>query len=308
VTPVLVLRALGLGDALTAVPALRGLRRLYTDRPLLLAGPEPVSRWFAGLGLVDDVVTTTDLSGRPPGLGLGPHVGVNLQGSGPQSHRLLQAAAPRKLIAFDSDAADHRAGCPWSVDEHEVDRWCRLVSSAGGPCDPSDLRLPVTATRDGTVMVHPGAASVARRWPVERWADVIAELRADGHRVVLTGTEAELCRALSAASGAEDLSGRLTIHQLAERLAAAALVICGDTGLAHLATALGVRSVTLFGPVPPARWGPVIDLDRHTVLYHGCRLGDPHADRPDQALLRISVNEVLTAARAQLHGTRRPST
>jgi ADP-heptose:LPS heptosyltransferase len=158
------------------------------------------------------------------------------------------------------------------------------------------------------VVVHPGAASVARRWPVERWADVIAELRADGHRVVLTGTEAGLCRALSAASGAEDLSGRLTIHQLAERLAAAALVICSDTGLAHLATALGVRSVTLFGPVPPARWGPVIDLDRHTVLYHGSRLGDPHADRPDPALVRISVSEVLTAARAQLHGTRRPST
>jgi ADP-heptose:LPS heptosyltransferase len=168
--------------------------------------------------------------------------------------------------------------------------------------------LAIDAACDGAIVVHPGAASGARRWPVQRWAEVIAELRADRHRVVLTGTETELCRALSAASGAENLSGRLSVPELAERVASAALVVCGDTGIAHLATALGVRSVVLFGPVPPARWGPRIDLDRHTVLYHGRRPGDPHAHRPDPALLRIGVTEVLAAARAQLHGTRRPST
>ena len=307
-TPVLILRALGLGDGLTGVPALRGLRRLFADRPLLLAGPEPVSSWFAGLGLVDGVVSTTSLSGRPPGLGLGPHLAVNLHGCGPQSHRLLQAAAPRELIAFDCPAVGHYAGCRWSDDEHEVDRWCQLVCTAGGSCDVSDLRLAIQAACDGAIVVHPGAASGARRWPVKRWTEVIAELRAERHRVVLTGTETELCHALSVASGAEDLSGRLSIPELAERVASAALVVCGDTGIAHLAAALGVRSVTLFGPVPPARWGPRVDLDRHTVLYHGSRLGDPHADRPDPALLRIGVTEVLTAARAQLHGTRQPST
>jgi ADP-heptose:LPS heptosyltransferase len=308
VTAVLVLRALGLGDALTAVPALRGLRRLYADRPLVLAGPESVGNWFVSLGVIDRVAPTSGLAGPAPGLGFGPHVAVNLHGRGPQSHRLLQAAAPSELIAFDSPAAGHRGGCRWSPDEHEVARWCRLVSWAGGSCDVTELRLPITAASDGAIVVHPGAASPARRWPVERWTEVIAELRADGHHVVLTGTEADLCRRLSTLSGAEDLSGRLAIHQLAERVASAALVLCGDTGVAHLATALGVRSVTLLGPVPPASWGPAIDLDRHTVLYHGTRPGDPHADRPDPALLQISVSEVLTAARAQLHGTRQPST
>jgi hypothetical protein len=308
VTALLALRALGLGDALTGVPALRGLRRRYADHLLLLAGPEPVSNWLASLGVVDGVVSTTDLSGRPPGRRLGSHVAVNLHGRGPQSHQLLQAAAPRELIAFDSAAAGHLAGCRWFVDEHEVGRWCRLVASVGASCDAADLRLPITAASDRAVVIHPGAASMARRWPVTRWAHVAADLRLDGYHVVLTGTEAELCQALSVASGAEDLSGRLGIHQLAERVASAALVLCGDTGIAHLATALGVRSVTLFGPVPPTWWGPAIDLDLHTVLYHGSRVGDPHADRPDEGLLRISVTEVLTAARAQLAGTRPPST
>jgi len=185
-----------------------------------------------------------------------------------------------------------------------VDRWCRLVAFAGGACGPEDLRLPIGGDGDGAVVVHPGAASRARQWPVERWAEVVAELRADGHRVVLTGSETDLCAAIAAD---EDLSGRLSLDELAARIASAALVSSGDTGVAHLATAVGVRSVTLFGPVPPAWWGPCIDLDLHTVLYHGSRLGDPHADQPDEALLRISVSEVLTAAGGQLHGTRQQS-
>jgi len=307
VSAVLVLRALGLGDALTAVPALRGLRRRYGDRRLVLAGPAAVSTWFAKLGLVDEVLPTSGLSGRPPGFGLGPHVAVDLHGRGPQSHRLLLAAQPKELVAFDCPEVDHHTGCTWRADEHEVDRWCRLMNHHGVPCAVGDLRLPISGWGQGPVIVHPGAASQSRRWPVGRWAQVIAELRAEGHHVVLTGTEIGLCHSLSRATGAEDLGGLLSIEELADCVASAALLLSGDTGVAHLATALGTRSVTLFGPVPPSQWGPAIDHDRHTVLYHGSTLGDPHADQVDPALLRISVSEVLSAARAQLRGTTRSS-
>ncbi|MFI5707108.1 glycosyltransferase family 9 protein [Kribbella sp. NPDC051620] len=306
--PFLVLRALGLGDALTGVPALRGLRRLDGDRPLLIAGPRPVSDWLCRLGVVDEVVPTEDLYGPPPGSRLGRHTAVNLHGCGPQSHRLLQAGGPADLIAFDCAAAGYRSACRWERDEHEVDRWCRLVAHAGGPCSADDLRLEIPGVADGTIVVHPGAASVARQWPLGRWAQVINEMTAEGP-VVLTGSEAELCGQLAARTGAEDLSGRLSLDDLAARLASASLLLSGDTGVAHLATALGIRSVTLFGPTPPAWWGPAIDPDLHTVLYRGSRLGDPHADRPDEALLRITVPEVVTAARQQLRsGTSRPST
>ena len=56
--PVLVLRALGLGDALAAVPALRGLRRLLPGRPLLLAAPGPPAALLRDCGVVDAVVPT----------------------------------------------------------------------------------------------------------------------------------------------------------------------------------------------------------------------------------------------------------
>jgi ADP-heptose:LPS heptosyltransferase len=292
---VLALRALGLGDALTAVPALRGLKRLYPDRPLVLAGSEPVSSWLRRLGVVDDVIPTHGLTGRPPGEGLGPHCAVDLHGRGPQSHRLLLAGAPDELIAFD--CPEQRSTTVWRADEHEVERWCRLVREAGGSCSPDDLRLDVPATPSGAVLVHPGAASVARQWPPERWIAVVTALQEAGRRVRLTGgpSEREMCGLISKRSGCEDVSGLYGLDSLAEAVAGAALLISGDTGVAHLATAVGTPSVTLFGPTPPAQWGPAIDQDLHAIVYRGTGPGDPHANRPDPALLSITVDDVLAA-------------
>jgi ADP-heptose:LPS heptosyltransferase len=97
-------------------------------------------------------------------------------------------------------------------------------------------------------------------------------------------------------------AGELRLPALAGLVAGAALLVCGDTGVAHLGTALGTPSVLLFGPVPPSRWGPLADPDLHAVLWHGTALGegDPHAGRCDPALLRITVDEVLAAARHRL--------
>jgi len=65
---------------------------------------------------------------------------------------------------------------------------------------------------------------------------------------------------------------------------------------------LATRSVLLFGPTPPARWGPAIDEDLHTVLWHGDlgHPGYPHGNDLDPALALITVDEVLAAAQSQL--------
>ena len=85
-------------------------------------------------------------------------------------------------------------------------------------------------------------------------------------------------------------------------VAHAELVVCGDTGIAHLATGYGTPSVLLFGPTPPAWWGPLVDQDRHRVLWHGERFGDPYRRParsgwryPHPALGAIPVDEVLAA-------------
>jgi ADP-heptose:LPS heptosyltransferase len=213
-------------------------------------------------------------------------------------------------VAFECAEAGFHDGPAWEDGEHEVDRWCRLVRSAGCRCGREDLAIELrdSETAAGVAsspvipspaVVHPGAASAARRWPADRWAGVVSGLSARGLPVVVTGTAAEgaLC-AEAAAAGALDLSGRLSLEELAQTVATASVVLCGDTGVSHLATALRRPSVLLFGPTSPASWGPGIDPGLHRVLWHDevPTEGDPHATVTDSRLQAITVAEVLQAA------------
>jgi Glycosyltransferase family 9 (heptosyltransferase)/Glycosyl transferase family 2 len=102
------------------------------------------------------------------------------------------------------------------------------------------------------------------------------------------------------------LAGSADLLALARAVAAAGRVVCGDTGVAHLATALGTPSVVLFGPVPPTEWGPPPDRPWHRALWAGTR-GDPHGLQPDRGLLEISVGQVVDelAALPERRGSRR---
>jgi uncharacterized protein YjbJ (UPF0337 family) len=95
---------------------------------------------------------------------------------------------------------------------------------------------------------------------------------------------------------ADVLAGRTDLLELAAVVAGAGLVLCGDTGVAHLATAFGTPSVLLFGPTPPSEWGPPPERASHVVLHRGDR-GDPHADTPDPGLLAITVEDVVAVTR-----------
>ena len=137
-------------------------------------------------------------------------------------------------------------------------RWCRLLGSSGHPRRPGRLDLaappaapPAPRGRDG---VHPGAASAARRWPAERWAAVARAERAPG-RVVVTGgprrARARRDRRRATPGRASRARRRPTCARSPRSSRARARVLCGDTGVAHLATALGTPSVVLFGPTRP---------------------------------------------------------
>lgn len=301
----MVLRALGLGDFLTAVPALRALAAAFPDHRRVLAAPAAIEPLARLSGTVDQVVDTAPLAPLDPSLHAAD-VAVNLHGRGPQSHRVLIAAAPARLMAFACPGVPESAdGPPWSAAEHEVRRWCRLLEASGVPADPAALDLlpppvPPAPGVEGATVIHPGAASGARRWPVERWAEVARHEADAGRTVVLTGSAAERALATEVAEragldpGAAVLAGRTDLVGLAAVVAGAGLVLCGDTGVAHLATALGTPSVVLFGPVPPSQWGPPAERPRHVALWAG-QAGDPHGSEPDPGLLRITVDDVLAA-------------
>jgi ADP-heptose:LPS heptosyltransferase len=299
----LALRALGLGDLLTALPALRTLAGAFPDHHRVLATTAAVSPLARHAGVADEILVTQPL-GAVGWIGPPPDVAVNLHGRGPQSHRTLLALAARRLVAF-ANATVAVDGPQWREEEHEVHRWCRLLDECGMPADPSRLDIdppedvePPAPAR-GATLLHPGAASPSRRWPAERWAEVARAEAGAGRSVVITGGpgEVDLASDVAARAGLPPfavLAGATNVLELAATVAAAGRVVCGDTGVAHLATALGRPSVVLFGPVPPHLWGPPPDRPQHIALWAG-RTGDPHGRTVDPGLLEITVDDVLGA-------------
>ena len=148
--------------------------------------------------------------------------------------------------------------------------------------------------------MHPGAAFGAKRWPVDRFAAVAAALDGPDSPVLITGSAAErdLAEEVARTAGLPAdrvLAGRTDIGALCDLVAGAGLVVSGDTGIAHLASAYGTPSVVLFGPVDPAQWGP--PAGPHVALARPARRrGARFADEPDPALLAIGVEEVVEAA------------
>jgi ADP-heptose:LPS heptosyltransferase len=295
-----ILRALKLGDLVIATPALRALTHAFPRHRVVLCTPrvlEPIVSLIGGVGEIVDTEALAPIGHAPTR----PEVAVNLHGRGPQSSRILQALQPNRLITF---AAAGRDGPQWRTGEHERVRWCRLLNESGIDADPEDLGLerarvrPVPEPLRGATVIHPGASSMAREWPPERYAAVARCETERGHRVVLTGTASErpLAHAVIERAGlphSANHAGATGLPELAAIVAHAGAVCSGDTGVAHLATAFGTPSVVLFGPVSPAEWGPP-PRDRHRALWKGIP-GDPHGDRPARGLLAISVDEVARA-------------
>ncbi|MFD2766062.1 glycosyltransferase family 9 protein [Micromonospora eburnea] len=302
---ILVLRALGVGDLATAAPALRGLRAGFPGRELVLAAPAWLAPLVDLVGAVDRVLPTDGLADRATWSVPPPEVAVNLHGRGPRSHRMLAATRPGRLLAFAHPDAGPPDGPAWDDDEHEVRRWCRLLHWYGLPADPGDLALRRPSAPGfpaGATVLHPGSKIPAKRWPAERFAALARSLAAQGHRVVLTGSadERDLARRVARAAGLPPdavLAGRTDLAALAALVADARLVVSGDTGVAHLATGYGVASVVLFGPVPPAHWGPPADRPRHRVLgaAHRVPLDRDRAGGAHPGLAAIPVDEVLAA-------------
>ncbi|MEO7338762.1 MAG: glycosyltransferase family 9 protein, partial [Caldimonas sp.] len=147
---------------------------------------------------------------------------------------------------------------------HLLDPWVTPPTAALVPPRADALPEAVgAALRSPYVVVHVPSLVRYKQWPLEHYATLARALAGDGVQVVLSGGSSDADRRACAevverasGSGLLDLSGRLTLNQLATLLAGASAYVGPDTSITHLATACDVPVVALYGPISPRLWGP----------------------------------------------------
>lgn len=249
---------------------------------------------------------------------------VNFQRSNPKTWLLATAAFPARVLVYhkarrrtvhavenhleavaplgiDPRGADHRLEL-FLGDEEE--RWADSLTAGEGL-----VGRPLVA-------LNLGASHPVNRWPVGYFAALAERLHTElGCGVLLVGgpQDRELADAVKTniATPLVDLVGRTTLLQLGAVLSRCAVVVSGDTGPMHLATAVGTRVIALFGASDPSRTGPV--GEGHRVLQAAgvecvpCRKRTCKHAIPLECMERISVQDVFSAVSDVLGAGEAPS-
>jgi heptosyltransferase I len=151
------------------------------------------------------------------------------------------------------------------------------------------------------VILNPGAGWGAKRWPAERYGQVASQLATLGLRTILNygPGEQQLAEVAQSASGGAAEAMNSSITELIALTRRARLFIGGDTGPLHLAAALGIPVVAIFGPTDPARNGP---YGTRSIVLRNPASATTHArnPQPDAGLVEIGADGVVAAARRLL--------
>ena len=270
-TGILVIHPGALGDVLQTVPALRGLRAVAPAAPIIFVGQPRIGRLLVELGAAQQARAFDGFGlealfvDAPAPAALAEAVSrvkyvVSWFGSRDETYRRrLHALVPRALVAAP-------------VPDDDTPVWRHLLGTLAGwdlaiPERVEPLRAPPLPADEGPaaaprpqLVVHPGSGGDWKRWPAERFAEVIHALR---HRrafevLVHQGpADAEAAsRLLALLEGNADALLEPELPRLAAVLGGARAYLGGDSGVSHLAATVGAPSVVLFPPATRRRWAP----------------------------------------------------
>ena len=278
---ILIAHYLLLGDTILLAPLLKKLAMLYPRAERVVLARPAVAPLFARrpYGAIAMPFNRRDAASRRRVIDSGPYDLAIV----PDDNRyawLARAAGARRVIGFANDkpawknlmldcavSYPDRAGA-WADIAARCLAGDGIESESGASAErfqadewPAPDAAPFDRPTQPYVVLHVGASTPLKQWPAERWRALADRLIAEGFHIVWSGGSGEhavldaigsrfLPHASRAAMHAEetDLVGRVDLPQLWQLLARARLLVCPDTGIAHLARIVGVPTVALFGP------------------------------------------------------------
>ena len=332
---VLIIKPSALGDVVTALPVLRGLRRTFPNIHTTWLVNDTCAPLIAQDSQLDEVVL---FHRRRLGLAW-----RSLSAFGALWRLLrelragkydwvidLQGLLRSGLLSFLSRAplragfADAREGAWFFYDRwidvtatHTVDRNIALAHELGLDARPEDMTLEVppegqTFADDlqrqadlpakGYLVCVPPTRWQTKQYPVRHWRRVIRDLSAD-RPIVILGTHADVDTCNQIAEGLDgrviNLAGQTDIPQMVGVISASAGVICCDSAAKFIAPAVGVDVVTLIGPTQIERTGPY-RLGRAIVANVPCQGCLRRSCHPAVCMELIDPADVVAAARDML--------
>ena len=321
----LVVRLSSLGDMVHAFPAVNGLRQSFPNSEIVwLTHPKWKALVRAG-GVANDVwtVDTREWSSLRSILArIRRHpfqTAIDYQGLWKSAALPFLAGVPRR-IGFSSQTI-REAGVPMLYTDrvrvnaaaHVSDQNGELTARAGAKQPVGRVVLQIPAEEEASVkdslhkagireyiVLSPGGGWRSKCWPAERYGQLALRIQEEFQMrcVINAGPgEEDLVKSVLAAAGTSrpfPYSGSL--GQLMALLKNARAVVAGDTGPLHLADALGTPVVAIFGPTDPARNGPY-QKSGVVLRWEGAATTYKRGSEPDESLLHISVEEVVSALR-----------
>jgi len=290
---VLVLRFSAVGDVVLTAPAIHALRAAWPDARIVYAVKQRLAHLVEHNPHVDQVIGLRDgegpLSYARRLRAVRPSVVLDLHGK--IRSRILRALLPGipKVVWHKRDFRDtlpvKLALRPYRASMLFAHRYHAAVEQVVGHelpkgklqyfLGPHDLEVADAALRSAGIDparpllgLSPGANWATKRWPVERFAGLARRALGRGIQVAVQGSasEADLGRAIAQlAPGAVDLCGKLDLRGLGGFIARCAAFAANDSGPMHMARALGVPTLALFGSTDPA----MFDFRGHEVLFAG---------------------------------------
>lgn len=309
-----------LGDAVMALPAMRNLKTMLGGEPLTVAAPGKLAALWQACPFVDRVIALE----RPKNLAATVRqLRAGKFGSAVLLPNSLRAAAEAKLAGIPQRIGYARSGRRLlltkalpvpprnAVRLHQRFYYLDLITACGGPEDPSLPALrkddaPTAAKTSMTVALCPGAEyGPAKRWPAENFL-IVARHFTERHKakIVLLGAagDAPIAEEITKQlPGAENRVGKTSLEEFISALASSRLVICNDSGAMHVASALDVPTVAIFGSTEPLLTGPLgtkTSVLRHHVPCSPCFLRECPIDFA--CMTKITPDMVITAAETLL--------
>lgn len=342
---ILVIRYRFLGDTILTVPFLRNLRRAQPNAKIdMLVGPVS-GLVLEGCPYVDEFIEFDTTRFHKYDRGSGKKKSyfsylLELRKRKYDTVFVLKRSLSSAFLAF-AIGAKVRAGyategrslllthpVKWNTAIHEVDSVQSVLEAVGIPAPDKHLEAWISEKETASVLskvkdlrsyktkmlIHAAAAHPDKTYPLALWAEVIKALNSEfGATPFFTGDRAdtETYEELERLSGVKsvNMAGELTVRESMALYKEMDLAVCVDSGPAHLACAVGVPTVTLFGPTDPNRWRPLGPLTQavfdETLECRPCHYKKTCDDRR-QCLTELSPAKVIEASR-QFLNNRRPA-